>query len=237
MLKKYVIIVAGGQGTRMNTELPKQYLLIEERPVLMHTINCFLHGNSLPDIVLVLHRDMHPYWADLCMQHGFQVPHHIVYGGDSRFESVRNGLQYILETETAALENVLIAIHDAARPVVSQELVDRCFSETIHYGATTAAVQSTNSIRLGDIDKSIATDRQRVWIVQTPQTFRADILKKAFTQPEMESFTDDASVVEKMGYPVRLIPGDQRNIKITFPEDLAIAHLYLKTLDTKPRLE
>jgi len=221
----------------MNAELPKQFLLIDQRPVLMHTMECFRKGSDMPDIVLVLHPDMRPYWTDLCRQYNFQLPHHVVYGGESRFQSVRNGLGYIFEKEKAALESTLIAIHDAARPVISEELVDRCFAETAQYGATTAAIQSTNSIRLGSIEESTATDRQEVWMVQTPQTFRADILQKAFAQPEMDSFTDDASVVEKMGYPVRLIIGDQRNIKITFPEDIAIAHLYLKTLDTKPRLE
>ncbi len=233
MLKKYVIIVAAGRGTRMNAELPKQFLLIDERPILMHTMERFRRGKDMPDVILVLHPEMHAYWTDLCRQHNFQIPHHIVYGGESRFQSVQNGLSYIFEVEKADLEDVVIAIHDAARPVISQTLIDRCFTETMQYGATTAAVQSTNSIRLGTIDESTAIDRQEVWIVQTPQTFRANILQKAFAQPEMDSFTDDASVVEKMGYPVRLISGDQRNIKITFPEDIAIAHLYLKTLDTR----
>lgn len=233
MQKKYVIIVAGGKGTRMDSDLPKQFHLIDDRPVLMHTMECFTHSSLAANIILVLHADMRDYWADLCTQYAFNCSHVVVDGGATRFQSVRNGLNKILEKETVDLENVVIAIHDAARPLLNKQLISRCFAETDRYGATTVAVQSTSSIRLGDADRSEATNRDRVWIVQTPQTFKADILKKAFAQQELPSFTDDASVVEKLGYPIHLIPGDHSNIKITFPEDIAIAQLYVRARKAK----
>ncbi|GHE30638.1 hypothetical protein GCM10017764_11960 [Sphingobacterium griseoflavum] len=176
---------------------------------------------------------MQTYWADLCSQYHFVSPHRVLDGGESRFQSVKNGIMKILESEKSPLEDILIAIHDAARPVVSAQLIAKCFTETAIHGATTLALQSTNSVRLGDMQHSEATNRERVWIIQTPQTFKASILKEAFAQPELATFTDDASVVEKMGYRIHLIPGEYSNLKITFPEDIAIAQLYLHALKAK----
>lgn len=229
MQKRYVIIVAGGTGSRMGSDLPKQYLPLGNRPVLMHTIARFTEAESSPEVVLVINEAMHALWNDLCEQHHFDIPHTIAYGGTSRFQSVRNGLLKIVENVRHPLEHTLIAIHDAARPVISPVLIDRCFEEASIHGSTVLAVLSTNSVRQGTLACSRSIDRSQVWMVQTPQTFRGDIIERAFQQEESSEFTDDASVVEKLGYTVRLIPGDHRNIKITFPEDIRIAQYYLES--------
>ncbi|WP_437917795.1 2-C-methyl-D-erythritol 4-phosphate cytidylyltransferase [Sphingobacterium sp. LRF_L2] len=228
MQKRYVIVVAGGTGSRMKNALPKQFLTLLDRPVLMHTLDCFWKSESNPEIVVVLNPKMEDYWKQLCKSFNFTVPHTVVFGGDSRFQSVNNGLNFILEKEKKSLEEVVVAIHDGARPIVNSKLIKQCFEDTATYGATVTAVKSVNSIRFGNEDKSKSIEREHVWIVQTPQTFKADILRKAFLQEECQSFTDDASVVEKLGYSVHIIEGDYQNIKITFPEDIRIAQLYLE---------
>ena len=230
MQQHYAIIVAGGSGSRMNSDLPKQFLCLDGKPILMHTLNRFAESACSPHIILVLHADMIAYWEACCREHHYTVPHQIVSGGKTRFQSVKQGLQTILQAQPQALDKTLIAIHDAARPVIRPALIDRCYQQTEIHGATVLAVASTNSIRQGDPVNNKALDREKVWLVQTPQTFRGDILQEAFKQDELPTFTDDASVVEKLGYRIQLIPGDPRNIKITFPEDLAIAQYHLSTL-------
>ena len=231
MQNRYVIIVAGGSGSRMNSDLPKQFLPLNGIPVLMHTIRRFAQAKSQPNIVLVLHADMLLFWEELCQEHHFSIAHRIVTGGATRFQSVRNGLDAILQAHSSSkLSDVLVAIHDAARPLISPRHIDRCFEETTKYGATVLAVTSTNSIRQGNEIENSALDRNHIWMVQTPQTFRGDILQQAFLQQELPSFTDDASVVERSGHRIQLIPGDSRNIKITFPEDMAIAELFLPAI-------
>lgn len=226
MLDKYVVIVAGGKGTRMGMNLPKQYLHLAGRPVLMHSIDQFARSKSQPKVILVLHEDMLDYWQSLCRQYQYETPHKIVAGGSSRFQSVKNGLDYIFKTYDAPC---LIAIHDGARPLVSTMLIDEAYAQTDKFGATVLAVPSTNSMRQGTQHKSIAVDRDLVWQVQTPQTFKSDLLQEAFQQRESPLFTDDASVVENIGHPIHMIPSDYKNIKITYPEDLQIAQIYLQS--------
>lgn len=225
--KKYAIIVAGGTGSRMESDLPKQFLLLGTQPVLMHTIRQFSRTASAPEIIVVLHPDMCEYWAERCKTYQFHIPHQVVIGGQSRFQSVKNGLETVFAKEKGDLKDMVIAIHDAARPVIDPALIDQCFTATATCGATILAVSSINSIRVGTTDSSKAKDRAEVWIVQTPQTFTGNILAEAFQQEESAQFTDDASVVEKLGYPIHILVGDYKNIKITFPEDLQIAQLYL----------
>ena len=232
MKNRYAIIVAGGSGSRMKSDLPKQFLLLDGKPVVMHTLERFANTESEICLILVLHQDMFSYWDELCEKYKFQIPHTVIAGGDTRFQSVRNGVLHIAQQQQGLLENTLIAIHDAARPLIRPALIDICFEETALYGATVLAVPSINSIRQGNERENKALDRENIWIVQTPQTFQGQLLQTAFEQEELASFTDDASVVEKLGHSIHLIPGDQRNMKITFPEDITIAQLFMQTLDS-----
>ncbi|HLU88048.1 MAG TPA: 2-C-methyl-D-erythritol 4-phosphate cytidylyltransferase [Taishania sp.] len=227
MKKTYVIIVAGGSGSRMGTELPKQFHILNGKPVLMHTIERFAFSKSRPQIFVVLNEAMVSTWDSLCINHSFQIPHKIVLGGQSRFQSVRNGLQEITKLELNNMKNVSIAVHDAARPLIESTLIDTCFESVDTHVATVLAVQSTNSIRKGTQEKNTALKRENIWVIQTPQTFRGDVLEKSFKQEESAMFTDDASVVEKLGYPIYLIEGDHKNIKITYAQDIQIAQLLL----------
>lgn len=229
MQNRYAIIVAGGTGSRMKNDLPKQFLLLNGRPIVMHTLEQFAHAKSKPALILVLHSSMLSIWDELCQKYNFKINHTIVSGGETRFQSVRNGVNHIAKQQQS-LRETLITIHDAARPVISPDSIDICFEETIKYTATVLAIPSVNSVRQGDPSKNKVLDRDKVWIIQTPQTFQGYILYQAFQQEELSSFTDDASVVEKLGYNIHLIPGDHRNIKITFPEDIPIAQFYLASL-------
>src|SRR5690606_36324116 len=198
MYKKYAIIVAGGFGSRMGSTLPKQYLLLAGKPVLMHTIRQFAVCGEELEIVVVIHPEMNGYWKELCGTYGFDVPHHVVYGGDTRFQSVKRGVDFVLQ-QTDDIAKTLISIHDAARPLVTTEIIRKSFCETTDKKACIVAVPSINSVREGDSTENIAKDRSRIWMVQTPQTFTADLLQQAFLQGESPVFTDDASVVEQLG--------------------------------------
>ncbi|MBD1421723.1 2-C-methyl-D-erythritol 4-phosphate cytidylyltransferase [Sphingobacterium chuzhouense] len=231
MQNRYAIIVAGGSGSRMKSDLPKQFLLLDGKPVVMHTLERFANTESEIRLILVLHADMFSFWDELCDKHDFQIPHTVITGGETRFQSVLNGIRHIAERQHQFLDNTLIAVHDAARPVITSATIEACFEQTLQHAATVLAVPSTNSIRQGNEVENKALDRKEVWIVQTPQTFQGHILYQAFQQDELPSFTDDASVVEKLGYNIHLIHGDHRNIKITFPEDISIAQFYLKSLN------
>lgn len=229
MSKQYVIIVAGGVGSRMNNTLPKQFMLLDHRPVLMHTIHRFHMANPHLEIVLVLAEDMMSYWEELCVEYSFSVPHSVTSGGKSRFQSVRNGLDFIKNLDAESVD--LIAVHDGARPLVSTKLIKELFDLALSKRNVVPAVSCTNSIRLGEQDRSRAVDRKIVWQIQTPQVFDASVLYHAYEQAESPLFTDDASVVEKMGNTIFLHEGDYLNIKITNPEDLDIAHVYLTRLE------
>ncbi|MBK0382554.1 2-C-methyl-D-erythritol 4-phosphate cytidylyltransferase [Pedobacter sp. SD-b] len=213
----YVLIVAGGSGNRMNSPVPKQFLTVNGLPILMHTIQVFHHNKYRPIIILVLAKADEERWKDLLQKHQFDCPHQIVYGGKQRFDSVKNGLQKIED------KNAIIAVHDAVRPMVSQNTINNCFKTAQEKGNAIAAVSSKDSIRRSANGKTTALDRQEIYLVQTPQTFQYHQLKKAYSQDHQESFTDDASVVEKAGFDIHLEKGDEFNIKITFKEDLLIA--------------
>lgn len=228
MQHNIVIIAAGGKGSRIGSDTPKQYQLLNGRPVLMHSIEAF--ENLADRIIVVIDPTMEERWRQLCAQHTFACSHDIVHGGSTRFASVKNGLQYIhnLYSEQAELGNIAIAVHDGARPIVEEAIIRQSF-ELAHQGkGNVLGVRSINSVRIGTLTESQAINRDDVWLIQTPQTFPANILFKAFDQEEESSFTDEASVVEKMGYNVLIVKSSPKNIKITYPEDFAIAQFYTK---------
>jgi 2-C-methyl-D-erythritol 4-phosphate cytidylyltransferase len=220
--KHYAIIVAGGSGTRMHSAVPKQFLLLNDVPVLMHTINVFHQSNAQPRIIVVLHPDSHQYWTDLCVEHNFTVPHQLASGGETRFHSVKSGVSLIDD------DDAIVAIHDAVRPLVTKQIIDDSFDCAEQYGNAIVAIKSRDSVRQIKDNRSQSLNRDEIYLIQTPQTFQAAQLKKAYLQPYQESFTDDASVVEQTGVNINLVGGSYQNIKITFPEDIAIAEFLLR---------
>lgn len=224
-MKKYVIIVAGGKGLRMGGEVPKQFLPIGGKPVLMRTVEAFYQTDAETGIVLVLPQEQQSYWKNLCCQYDFRIPYILADGGCTRFHSVRNGLQVIPDEDSDAL----IAVHDGVRPFVSPRVIQECFEAATRWRAVVPVLDMVDSVRqLSEDGSSMAVDRSCLKLVQTPQTFRADILKNAYRQEFTERFTDDASVVEASGVSVALVSGNRENIKITTPFDLKIAEALLK---------
>lgn len=220
-MKYYAIIVAGGSGNRMQTETPKQFLLLKNLPVLMHTIKAFGQSDTQPKILLVLSKDQQDNWAHLCEKFNFRIPHEVIDGGKERFHSVKNALQTIEG-------DGFVAIHDAVRPLASKTLIDNCFKAAEVQGNAIAAIQSSDSVRMLRDKETSALKRDEVYLVQTPQTFSLSILREAYNQDFANHFTDDASVVESVGYGINIIEGERENIKITYPIDLELAELLLK---------
>lgn len=225
-MDKYVLIVAGGKGLRMGGDLPKQFIPMRGKPLLMHTLEAFQRWDASARIVLVLPEDHQPYWNMLCKEIGCKVPHAIVNGGETRFFSVKNGLDWILatrRTSSATDEKCLVAIHDGVRPFISREVIEACFEKAARMGAVIPVVPMIDSLRETDGEGSRPVDRSRYFAVQTPQVFDLDLLANAYEQPYSTLFTDDASVVEAMGHSIDTVAGDRENIKITTPFDLLIA--------------
>ena len=220
-MKYYALIVAGGSGTRMGESVPKQFLLIDNKPVLMHTIQAFYNSDNKPQIIVALNIDYHQYWENLCVKQEFKTPHVLVKAGKMRFDTVKKGLK-------AVKGPGIVAIHDAVRPIISNDLITRSFDEAEKCGNAVCAIQSLDSVRKRLGESSEALNRDDIFLVQTPQTFEVGILKRAYKQPYKVNFTDDASVVEDSGVKINLIEGDLRNIKLTYPHDMLIAQLYLK---------
>jgi 2-C-methyl-D-erythritol 4-phosphate cytidylyltransferase len=223
-MKCYAILVAGGSGSRMETELPKQFLPLDGLPIMMHTIAAFAQSATSPQIIIVMNKAFNQYWKELCSLHNFDIPHTLKEGGESRFHSVKNGLLSIND------ENSLVAVHDAVRPLINPLTIDRAFQEAEKHGNAVLGIKSKDSVRRINLDHSIAIPRDEIILVQTPQIFRFKLLKKAYQQPYSKAFTDDASVVESTGVSINLIEGDQQNLKITFPEDLIFAEYLLKKI-------
>ena len=215
-MKAYAIIVAGGKGLRMGGEVPKQFLPINGKPILMHTIEAFRKGLDGIEIILVLPADQHEYWQKLCQDYNFCSPELIARGGETRFHSVKNGLAFLTDDEDA-----VVGIHDGVRPFVSKEAIQRCYAAAAGGRAVVPVVPVVETIRqiLPD-GKSITRPRDEYRLVQTPQTFPLVMLKKAYEQSYSETFTDDASVVEAMGEEILMVEGNRENIKITTPSDL-----------------
>ena len=216
-MKKYAIIVAGGKGLRMGGELPKQFIPVEGRPVLMRTLDRFHACDSGIRIILVLPRDHQPYWQELCREYDFRVPHRIADGGPTRFHSVQNGLALVDDPEA------LVAVHDGVRPFVASEVIEACYREAEAHEAVVPVIPVVETVRQLVEASSITVPRDAYRLVQTPQTFRASLLRRAYEQPFCEAFTDDASVVEALGETVCLVEGNRENIKLTTPYDLIVA--------------
>lgn len=218
-MQKYAVIVAGGRGNRMKSELPKQFIELAGKPILMHTLEAF-HFDEI-QILLVLPSDQIEFWKELVVKHGFQTPHRLVVGGEARFHSVLNGLNAIPDNEG------LVAIHDGVRPLIDREIISNSFNAAEKHGNAIVSVQLKDSIRSISNFGNKQEDRSAFRLIQTPQTFRLELIKNAFLQDFDPLFTDDASVLEKAGQQIHLIDGSYQNIKITTPEDLLIAESFL----------
>lgn len=219
-MKKSVIIVAGGVGSRMNSLIPKQFLELKGIPVLMHTIMCFNTYDPDLFIRIILPSDQLEQWQFLCKKHSFKVAHEYLAGGETRYQSVKNGLKKMPLVD-------LIAVHDGVRPFVSHQTITRCFEAAQKYGAAIPVIEVQETIRYIQGDKSSTVNRADYRLVQTPQVFQADIIHTAYKTPYHELFTDDASVAEFCGFPVTLVEGNRENIKLTTPEDLKFAESLL----------
>lgn len=225
----YAIILAAGSGQRMQASLAKQFMLLGGKPMIMHTIEQFANCSDNIKIILVLPSADTQYWMQLCEIYDFKIAHQSVCGGQSRFQSVLAGLNMLKRNPNP--EKTLVAIHDGARPLASIDLINKCFESAEINGSGVAAVMMKDSVRQitnPNTQVSMALERSSLRIIQTPQTFRLDILQTSFQQLETDCFTDDASVVEAAGFEIQLIEGQYQNIKITTMEDIAIAELFLK---------
>ncbi|MDR0726072.1 MAG: 2-C-methyl-D-erythritol 4-phosphate cytidylyltransferase [Prevotellaceae bacterium] len=219
---KTVIIVAGGRGKRMGHNTPKQFLKLDGVPIIVRTILSFYNYDHQIKIILALPKDEIEKWETIKSKTDNIPPHIIVEGGAERFFSVKNALAHVGKGE-------IVAIHDGVRPFASAETIGRCFEKAEQSGAAIPVVTLTESIRyFENEDESVAVNREKYKIVQTPQVFKSDILIAAYKQPYATDFTDDASVVEKFGYPISSVAGNRENIKITTPMDMKISKIYLR---------
>lgn len=219
-MKKFVLIVAGGSGSRMNSKLPKQFLEIGGRPILMHTFDAFVNYDSELSFVLVLPKEQVNTWKNLCEKHQFKVNHKLAFGGETRFYSVKNGLDLIPNEG-------IVFIHDGVRPLVSVQTLHNCFETARQKGNALPVISVHESIRMKNGDISSAVDRSKYFLVQTPQTFQSVQIKEAYRKAKTDKFTDDATVLENSGEKIHMVEGNRKNIKITFPEDLLLAKLIL----------
>ena len=220
-MKKYVVIVAGGSGERMKSDIPKQFIEVGGIPIIIHTLNIFAH--AIPDIefIIVVNPKWIQLWKMICENHNIDNSFITIEGGPTRFHSVKNGLSKINNL------NSLVAIHDAVRPFVSKEVIRVCFKEAELFGNAVPVVPIHDSVRKKTGAFNEAIDRKKLWIVQTPQCFQTSLIKKAYLQNYDEKFTDDAIVLENTGMQIRFVDGNLENIKITKPTDILIAEAFL----------
>lgn len=237
-MEKYAVIVAGGSGLRMGTQVPKQFLLLGGKPVLWHTLNVFLDAYEDLEIILVLPQE---HWeTGRTILYATRAPHRIrmVTGGATRFDSVKNGLQVVESAQRARMaddggtvaggaDDAIIFVHDGVRCLLTTDLVHRCYEMAVEQGAAIPVIDSKDSVRLVTEEGNESVDRARVKLVQTPQTFRSEILLSSYAVGYREIFTDEATVVEASGHKVHLVEGEPNNIKITTPVDLALAEQLL----------
>jgi len=220
-LKKFVIIVAGGTGTRMNLSTPKQFLLLAGRPMLMYSLEAFFFADPHVNLIMTLPDAFIEAWKKLCSEHGFDRIYKIVSGGETRFHSVKNALEEIHD-------DGFVAIHDGARPLITCELIHRCFEEAVAHGNAVPGIPVHESVRMVKGEENWQEDRSNIRIIQTPQVFQVVQIKKAYELPYNPVFTDDASVLEQTGIKVHLVNGDPRNLKITRLLDLHYAEVLLQ---------
>ncbi|MRR19768.1 2-C-methyl-D-erythritol 4-phosphate cytidylyltransferase [bacterium] len=267
-MKKYCIIVAGGTGRRMKSAIPKQFLLLEGKPLLMHTIERFHSFDSSIGIILVLPAGHHSLWNSLVTEYGFGISHRLAAGGEERFHSVKAGLELVRQASRDAeqgaglsgnegaglyghdearvtgydntgvtgvgpghvIEESLVAMHDGVRPLVSHETIWRCYADAEEFGTAIPFIEPADSVRVIEGDDSKPLPRNEVRLIQTPQVFRSSMIINAYDRPFDPSFTDDATVAEAAGIKIHLTHGNRENIKITTPEDLAVAHTLFRML-------
>ena len=218
----YAIILAGGKGLRMGSDVPKQFLPIGGLPVLMHTIRRFRAYSAELRIILVLPCEQHAYWDELCQTYHFEEDYEMTTGGATRFHSIRNGLQLIPDDAQG-----VVAVHDGVRPFPSIEVIRRCYETAQSQKAVVPVIPVVETVRHLENEKSVTVPRAEYCLVQTPQTFDIQLLKAANRQPYNDGFTDDASVVEAFGFDITLGEGNRENIKITTPYDLKIAEVLI----------
>jgi 2-C-methyl-D-erythritol 4-phosphate cytidylyltransferase len=217
-MEKYVLIVAGGEGSRLPSGMPKQFIELNNLPLLMHTFRAFSFLDA--SIVLVLPENGISLWEELCQKHSFSISHKVVSGGPERFHSVKSGLKQIPD-------DALVGIHDGVRPMVSRDTIERAFDMAERKGNGVPAIPLRESVRETDHALNRPFDRKQLRIVQTPQVFFSTLIKKAYNCSFDERFTDDATVLEAAGFPINLTEGSEENIKVTLPVDLAIAEYLL----------
>jgi 2-C-methyl-D-erythritol 4-phosphate cytidylyltransferase len=222
-VKKYCIIVAGGSGRRMKSAVPKQFLELNGKPLLMLTVGQFHSFDNNIDIIVVLPYEHHSLWRSLVKKHSFDISHKIIAGGEERFHSVKAGLDLVAEES-------LVAIHDGVRPLVSHDTIWRCFADAEEFGTAVPFVEPADSVRILDGDDSKPHPRNEVRLIQTPQVFRSNIIINAYNRPFSPLFTDDATVAEAAGVKIHLTHGNRENIKITTPEDLVVARSLIRML-------
>ena len=218
-MTKTVIIVAGGSGSRMKTDIPKQFILLNGKPLLMYSIDVFFDFDNTFEIFLVLPEKHIVYWKSLVKEYNYSVPHIIVEGGDERFYSVKYGLNKV--------KTDLVAIHDAVRPFVNKDVINEAFIVAEEKGNAIPVIPVNESVRLINNDENKIIDRNNIVLIQTPQCFKTHLIKNAYSTPYKSEFTDDASVLEAMGEKIYLFKGNELNIKITKPFDLLIAETIL----------
>jgi len=213
----------------MNSPLPKQFIKLNNKPILLHSIDKFLETDPNIEIILVLQPDHLKYWEQVCQEFLFHKTISIANSGETRFHSVKNGLEFVNEEgPDDSVQTSIVAIHDAVRPLVSTKTILSAYKAAEMYGNAVPAVPINDSIRQIESTRTIAVDRSRFCVTQTPQCFRSDIIKKAYLQDYRYTFTDDAMVVEATGEHIKLVDGNPDNIKITSPKDLVIAEALLK---------
>ena len=219
-MKKYVIVVAGGKGLRMGGEIPKQFIPVKGKPVLMRTLETFHACDPNIELIVVLPVEQRSYWEHLCAEYGFTLPHRVAAanGGETRFHSVKNGLVLVDD------RNSVVGVHDGVRPFVSQEVIAACYAAAEEKQAVIPVIDVVETVRhLLPEGGSETVSRNDYKLVQTPQVFTVELLKRAYAQDYKPFFTDDASVVEALGQPVHLVSGNRENIKLTTPFDLKVA--------------
>ncbi len=220
-MKKYAIIVAGGIGKRMSSEIPKQFLLLNGLPILMHAISQFYNYDKNINLIIVLPKEQINYWNNLCKEYNFNIKHNVVVGGETRYVSVKNGLAIVKEKG-------IIAIHDGVRPLVSYETIDRCFKVAEEKGNAVPFIKVNESLRNISNKTNIAVNREEFALIQTPQVFCSNIILNAYKEKYRTEFTDDASLVEFTGEKINLVRGNEENIKITTQRDILIAEVLSK---------
>lgn len=215
-MKKFALIVAGGSGSRMNNFIPKQFIEINGRPVLMHTFDAFFNFDPKLKFILVLPKNQIKLWNSLCDKHKFKIECEIAPGGETRFHSVKNGIDLISE-------DGIVFIHDGVRPLVSAKTLQNCFEMAAEKGNALPVIPVAESVRFADDSGNQPVDRLKYFLVQTPQTFQTRLIRKAYQLAKTDLFTDDATVLESIGAKIHLVEGNRENIKITYSEDLVFA--------------